>query len=134
MVASEAEGGMEALRRIAACRTAQVEGLDRGGCSSRLSTSGCDGCSFGLSNRGPRKAATRVRNPFCNWLLKDVQRAARVARRKAQDAPGRARAPSGTPDHFLGPMTSQRMGSQPPLMVPLPDVTHEAEGVPSDAE
>src|SRR5215831_8379871 len=31
MVASEAEGRVEALRRIAACRTAQVEELDLGG-------------------------------------------------------------------------------------------------------
>jgi len=31
MVASEAEGRAEALRRIAACRTAQAEELDLGG-------------------------------------------------------------------------------------------------------
>jgi hypothetical protein len=31
MVASEAEGRAEALRRIAACRTAQAEKLDLGG-------------------------------------------------------------------------------------------------------
>ena len=59
MVANEAEGRAEALRRIAACRTARAEELDLGG----LQLMALDGETFGalLRNRNANCADARPR-------------------------------------------------------------------------
>ena len=89
MVASEAEGRAEALRRIAACRTAQSEELDLGG----LQLTALDDelltalCELGWLRRlflGPSvEAREKPQLLWINWGEKSngVQRARRVARR-----------------------------------------------------
>ena len=93
MVASEAEGRAEALRRIAACRTTQAEELDLGG----LQLTALDGeplaalCQLGWLRRLflglSAEAREKPQLAFINRKkLKGVQRARRAARRSIRCA------------------------------------------------
>ena len=95
MVANEAEGRAEALRRIAACRSAQAEELRSWRAAAHgarrrarwrrcASSAGCDGCS---SDRAPRPAKSRnSRSQTKRKNPKRVQRARRAARRSIRRA------------------------------------------------